>query len=86
MTVDDWLILLGGVAARVVVSPLECMRGGAIFFSQARMAQQTPEQGAPAPAYFAKIYGKMEGDGSDIVQSWLAEQRARAKRLEPQIK
>jgi hypothetical protein len=74
----------------IVTSPMECGRGGAILFSQKRSEQQTPEQladGKPAPVeVFAKTYSRMEGDGSDIVPNWIAEEKRRLTAQEPQIK
>jgi hypothetical protein len=70
----------------VITSPMECGRGGFIYFTQGRMAQQTPEQSSPKPVWFPKVSSRLEGDGSDIVRKWVEEERARAARLEPQIK
>lgn len=58
-----------------ITSPMECARGGFILEAQ----KQNPK-------LFAKVRCEMEGDGSDIVQKWVEDQKARAERLEPQIK
>jgi len=81
-----------------IASPMECARGGLSFFSQARIEDNpdTPTSqgnreklvdGLPAPGeWFAKTYNRMEGDGSDIIRSWVAEEKRKALALEPQIK
>lgn len=61
-----------------IVSPIECMVGGLIFFSQPRPAASTE--------YFAKVFCKQEGDGSDIISKWVAEEKDRTRRLAPQTK
>lgn len=58
----------------VVTSPMECLRGGGVMST------------TKDPQWFLKIYGRMEGDGSDIVQTWLRDQKAKRDRTEPQIK
>lgn len=68
----------------VITSPMECMMGGMAYFARARIEQQTPE--ADAPAWFPKVSARMDGDGSDIVSAWLAEQRAIEAATAPQIK
>lgn len=67
-----------------ITSTMECTRGAFVYFSQPRMAQQTPE-GNP-PNWFPKVDAYMEGDGSDIVSNWVRAEKARLKALEPQIK
>jgi len=72
-----------------LTNPMQCARGALIYSAQGRMGEQTPEpdgQVAQPQWFVANVSSRLEGDGSDIVQSWLDEQRARAKRLEPQIK
>ena len=62
----------------IVTSPMECMRGGAVYFSQYRMTQKTPEEASKPPAWFARMEARVEGDGSDIIKTWVAEQKAKA--------
>jgi hypothetical protein len=59
-----------------VTSPMECARGGLTFYSQVQ----------PGDKWFWKVRSFMEGDGSDIVRKWVEDEKARAARLEPQIK
>jgi hypothetical protein len=59
-----------------VTSPMECSRGGLIFFSQVQ----------PGDQWSWRTRSYMEGDGSDIVKKWVEDEKARAARLEPQIK
>lgn len=73
-----------------ITSPLECGRAGFMAYTAARIEQQTPEkveEGKPAPVqWFPKVYGKQIGDGAGEIDKWLADQRAKADRLSPQIK
>jgi hypothetical protein len=82
-----------------ITSPMECARGAFIYTAQPRMADNpdTPttqgnreqlSDGQPAAAewFMARVRSFMEGDGSDIVRTWVEEEKARAVRLEPQIK
>lgn len=71
-------------ADHVVTSPMECGKGGLIYFSQFEMARRTP--GGATPVWFPKTRSKMDGDGSDIVRTWLADQRAKRAALRPQIR
>lgn len=71
---------------RPITTPIDCMIGGIIYFAQGRIQQKTPDAAQPAPIWFAKVNCRMEGDGSDIVRQWVEDQRAKAVRLEPQIK
>ena len=63
---------------RVISSPQECGVGGLIYFASPRMSQQTPQDATPAPAWFPKVSSRMEGDGSDIIKEWVAQEKARA--------
>lgn len=69
-----------------VTSPMECGRGGFIYFAQGRIEQKTPDLATPAPEWFPKVSSKLEGDGSDIVRLWVDAEKARRVRLDPQIK
>jgi hypothetical protein len=80
-----------------ISSQMECLMGGAIFDAQARIAQKTPD-GLDQPdgsirityqgiEWFVKRIGcKQEGDDSGVIAKWLQDQKAKAARLEPQIK
>lgn len=81
-----------------ITSPMECARGAMIYQAQTRIADNpdTPTtrgnreqlvEGKPAPIqYFAKVNSYLEGDGSDIVPSWVEAEKRRLKAAEPQIK
>lgn len=69
-----------------ITSPMECARGGFVAFAQDRMAETAPDGVGPPQAWFPKVNSRLEGDGSDIVRTWVAEEKDRARRLEPQIK
>jgi hypothetical protein len=82
-----------------ITSPMECARGAFIYSAHGRMADNPDSpgkrgnrealvDGKPAPAEFfmARVRSYLEGDGSDIVRKWVEDEKARAARLEPQIK
>jgi hypothetical protein len=71
-------------ADHIVTSPMECGRGGLVYFSQFRMARQTPD--GEQPLWFPRVRAKMDGNGDDIVQTWLADQRAKRAASRPQIR
>ena len=71
-------------ADNVITSPMECGRGGLVYFSQFRMARQTPD--GEHPLWFPKTRSEMDGNGDDIVQTWLADQRAKRAAARPQIR
>jgi hypothetical protein len=71
-------------ADSVITSPMQCERGGLIYFSQFRMARQTPD--GEKPLWFPKVRAKMDGNGDDIVATWLADQRAKRAAARPQIR
>lgn len=56
-----------------VTSPMECARGAFGNFSGTEW-------------YVARSASRLDGDGSDIVRTWVAGEKARLERLAPQIK
>jgi hypothetical protein len=84
--------------AHPITSPMECMRGAAVYSTQQRM-QDNPDtpttrgnreqlvDGKPAPGTtFFVMKTWLEGDGSDIIRTWLAEQKRQREATAPQIK
>lgn len=71
-----------------IASPMECLKGGIIYFAQGPVKTRSPEDGLPIQTaqWFPKVSSKMYGDGSDIVPRWVEAEKRRLKALEPQIK
>lgn len=65
----------------VISSPMQCGKGGLTYFTIGGLAKDPN-----GTEWFPKVYGKQEGDDSGVIQAWLDEQKARRKRLAPQIK
>jgi hypothetical protein len=68
----------------MITSPLECGRGG--FTAYAQQTQTPPGKDPTKLEWFPKVYGREIDTGTNEIHQWIEDQKAKAARLEPQIR